>query len=159
MPFVVCVYYVKFAYIHSGFIVFVVFFLFRSYRILSFKIIVKVLITFVSMQMAEPQHVYPIRNSLGVCIVFNMETFKNPNIKVRDGTNLDKLKIDKTFTKFGYDVHLKQDPSKTDIEEKMKEGNFASITVEITLYVFVVRAAIRQHRCLSRTLISQVYVK
>lgn len=74
--------------------------------------------------MTEAQYVYPIKGSLGSCIIFNMEYFKNNPAKRRHGTQVDSAVIKEAFTKFGYDVYTVENPTNNKVEEKMTESIF-----------------------------------
>lgn len=81
----------------------------------------------------EKQHVYSIKSSLGSCIIFNMEIFKDNQFPRRYGTEFDKNTIKETFTKFGYKVYPVQNPSKADIEVKMTEGTVMLFFLNISV--------------------------
>lgn len=71
--------------------------------------------------MKELNTVYPINESMGACVIFNMESFNNKQPK-RTGTEQDKTLIQNTFRKFGYEVYPVQNPTESEIKKTMNES-------------------------------------
>lgn len=59
------------------------------------------------------------RESSGLCIIFNMETVGNSS---RYGTDIDVKRLKDSFGRLGFDVAVKHNPSRTDINNYMNFG-------------------------------------
>lgn len=58
----------------------------------------------------------------GIALIFNHETFYNFDIPTRKGTNVDRDRLQETFTMLGFDVKIYDDRTEREITTILQDG-------------------------------------
>lgn len=67
-----------------------------------------------------PNSKYKMRR--GLAVIFNHHTFADANIKVRTGSQIDRVRLTEILNSFGFDVETCNDFTKAEIMAKAREG-------------------------------------
>lgn len=58
----------------------------------------------------------------GIALIFNHETFFDFQMPIRKGTNVDRDRLEHTFTDLGFDVRVYDNQTETQIKNVLQEG-------------------------------------
>lgn len=75
----------------------------------------------------------------GIALIFNHETFHDFELPIRKGTNVDRNRLQHTFTQLGFDVRIFDNRTETEINNILQEGKLKckSNFEKCSLIVFV----------------------
>ncbi|XP_011647527.1 caspase-1-like [Pogonomyrmex barbatus] len=91
----------------------------------------------------------------GKCVIFNNENFDNDELVPRKGSTLDALRLEKTFTKLGFDVKIHNDFTHQQIIDEIEKLSKLDHTDNDCLCVFTLTHGMQRDLIWARDVIYQ----